>query len=376
MAKAQHILICFHDFNRGGTERIAIAMARHWVERGRQVTILCGSEGSSEGESLRATVDPRVAVVELTPPCPRSLTSRLRLGRAMAGDVARLAPDIVFLPGNFHLPLAPALSRIPGGPPVVSKISNPAVPDGIAGVAVRAVFRLFRASLAGIATMNTGLERDLRAILPDAAIQTLYDPVYVAPDAPARVANPDGLLRVLWAGRFEPQKDVGLALRTMAALHAQTGGRARLVMLGDGVELDAARRQIAAMGLGDVIATPGYVPALDPWVAASDVFFVSSRYEGGPAVAVEAMARGVPVVSTDCSHFLHDIMTTPEAGRIVPGRDPAALAEALVQVAGAGLPALDAFAPLIAHLEPHHCADAYLAWFDAVVAGAPGQIAG
>jgi hypothetical protein len=40
---AQHILICFHDFNRGGTERIALGMAKRWLDQGRRVTILCGA---------------------------------------------------------------------------------------------------------------------------------------------------------------------------------------------------------------------------------------------------------------------------------------------------------------------------------------------
>jgi hypothetical protein len=59
---------------------------------------------------LEDTVDPRIEVVELSPPLPRSLTSRLRLGPAMAPYVERLAPDVIFLPGNFHFPLVPALA--------------------------------------------------------------------------------------------------------------------------------------------------------------------------------------------------------------------------------------------------------------------------
>jgi glycosyltransferase involved in cell wall biosynthesis len=88
----------------------------------------------------------------------------------------------------------------------------------------------------------------------------------------------------------------------------------------------------ARLGLdGQTLVMKGHVPRIDPFLAGAHALFVSSVFEGGPAVAVEALAHGVPVVSTDCSHFLHDIMTIPEAGRIVPSRDPQVLAAALAE---------------------------------------------
>src|SRR5690349_21941828 len=105
--RARTILICLHDFSRGGTERIAIGLAANWTDAGRDVTILCGSEQGG----LRDMVDSRVKVVALDPPVPRGFLSRWRLGRAMARQLARLKPDVIFLPGNFHFLLAPALRR-------------------------------------------------------------------------------------------------------------------------------------------------------------------------------------------------------------------------------------------------------------------------
>src|SRR5258708_7521124 len=64
---ARTILICLHDFSRGGTERIAIGLAANWVDAGRDVTILCGNEQGG----LRDMVDPRVNVVVVDPPIPR-----------------------------------------------------------------------------------------------------------------------------------------------------------------------------------------------------------------------------------------------------------------------------------------------------------------
>ena len=91
---------------------------------------------------------------------------------------------------------------------------------------------------------------------------------------------------------------------------------------------------------------------------------VTSHFEGGPAVAVEALAHGVPVVSTDCSPFLRELLSTEESGRIVPTRDPEALADALLAIRAADAPDPARMAGLIAHLAPGPCADAYLDWFE------------
>ena len=102
---ARRILICLHDFARGGTECIAIGLAADWVDAGRDVTILCGSiEGG-----LRDTVSSKVKVVALDPPVKRGFLSRWRLSRSMGKHLAALQPDVIFLPGNFHALLAGGL---------------------------------------------------------------------------------------------------------------------------------------------------------------------------------------------------------------------------------------------------------------------------
>src|ERR1700727_2129180 len=121
---ARRILICLHDFARGGTERIAIGLAADWVEAGRDVTILCGSiEGG-----LRDTVSSKVKVVALDPPVKRGFLSRWRLSRAMGKHLAALQPDVIFLPGNFHALLAGGLRAADSRPKIALKISNPPVP--------------------------------------------------------------------------------------------------------------------------------------------------------------------------------------------------------------------------------------------------------
>ena len=83
------------------------------------------------------------------------------------------------------------------------------------------------------------------------------------------------------------------------------------------------------------------------------------------AVAVEALAADVPLVSTDCSFLLQDLIVGPEAGVIVRGRNPKALAQALIGTLEH--PAAPGRRPaLAAPFEPGACARAYLQWFDSL----------
>jgi glycosyltransferase involved in cell wall biosynthesis len=304
-----------------------------------------------------------VEVIELDPPIRRSLLSRVWLGPAMARKIATIDPDVIFLPGNYHLPLVPAFSAIPGRGALVAKISNPVLPRGPTSLPARWIMERYHGHVDGVAAMNAGLTRDLTALLPGIKVRTMYDPAFLASLAePARRVPADGCFEVVWAGRFEAQKDVPLALATIKALNHRIP--ARLTMLGDGAGLAAARRRIAKLGLDHVVTTPGHVPGIDDWLESAGALLVTSHFEGGPAVAVEALAQGVPVVATDCSPLLRELLASSEAGHIVPSRDPEALATALLAVRDAGAPDRPRLAALVDHLSPGPCADAYLAWFE------------
>ena len=337
------ILIAMHDFHLGGTERVALMLAAEWQKLGADVTVLCGDQGGG----LRDAVPPGVKVMTLDPPVPRSATSRIVMGQAVRSLALR--PDVVFLPGNFHFFLAPHLKAAMPRAKIALKISNPPVPAGLMGRVATPFFRRATAAVDGFAAMNAGLARQMRSILPGRKVGTLYDPVRMGDAA----HGPRGdTANVLWIGRLEPQKDLALALAVMR----QVPG-ARLTVIGDG-----AQRGLLPP---DVRHVPN-VPDVAPYLAEADALLITSRYEGGPAVAIEALAMGVPVVSTDCSYLLHEVMTTPEAGHIVPLRDPAALAQVLQGVLDAPRPPRELLRFLTHRFAPQACACAYLDWFAAL----------
>ena len=355
---AQRIVIAMHDFFRGGTERVSLTFARLWTDMGRDVTILCGSTDGG----LRDQVDARVPVVVVDPPMHRGPLSRFRLGRLMGAELARLRPDRVYLPGNFHMPLARGMRRSGYEGLIVQKVSNPTLPAGIAGAFVKPFYRFYAQSLDGFAAMNHGLAREAAALTPGKAVTMLRPPfdavtAPVAPPQPRRDA-----WCILWIGRLEPQKDVGLALETLRALNAIHP--AHLTLLGDGVERAQMERQITALGLGDKVMHIANVSDIARHYADADALLVTSRYEGGPAVAVEALAHGTPVVTTDCSYLVHEVLTVPQAGTVVASRAPDVLAAALAEVCGRARPALETLRPLTTPFAPQISARGFLDWFD------------
>ena len=352
---AERIVIVMHDFFRGGTERGAIRLAREWAAAGREVTILCGSLAGG----LREEVDARVKVVALAPEVPRSLLSRLRLGRAMGEVLPGLNADIVFLPGNFHLLLARALKRADPRALLVQQISNPPLPGAFAGLVARPVFRFVARAVDGFAAMNGGLVRQVQALMPQKPVVMLRPPFEIA--APAqRAARSGDPHQILWVGRLEPQKDVKLALATIRALNRIMP--AHLTILGTGALEEEVARQA-----GDQVTLLRHVPDLAAHYASADALLITSHYEGGPAVAVEALAQGTPVVSTDCSPMLREVLTDAASGAIVPSRAPGDLAAALAVVCRSSRPPLDALRAHATPFLPEVSARAYLDWFDRLV---------
>ena len=145
----------------------------------------------------------------------------------------------------------------------------------------------------------------------------------------AALGVPEGALVVGSIGRLSAQKGHRYLLDAAAAVLARKPD-VRFLVVGDGDQEAALRSQVEALGIAPQVIFAGHrsdVPAL---LGALDVFCISSTYEGTPLTLFEAMAAGKTIVSTavdGCREVLQDGAT----GLLVPPRDPAALAEALLR---------------------------------------------
>jgi glycosyltransferase involved in cell wall biosynthesis len=98
-------------------------------------------------------------------------------------------------------------------------------------------------------------------------------------------------------GRLAEVKRQDLLLRAFAAVRREVS-QARLLVVGDGPLRADLEALAASLGLGETVYFAGYQPEPAAYLAAMEVFALTSRSEGMPLVVLEAWAAGVPVVAS------------------------------------------------------------------------------
>ena len=107
---------------------------------------------------------------------------------------------------------------------------------------------------------------------------------------------------------------------------------ARLLLVGDGPGRDNLKQQVSLLGLDDSVLMPGNQSDVAPWLQALDVFALPSyANEGVPQALMQAMAAGVPVISTPVGS-IDELVRHEETGLMVPPQDVAALTAAIARL--------------------------------------------
>ena len=135
---------------------------------------------------------------------------------------------------------------------------------------------------------------------------------------------------VLSVGRFVEPKDQKILLAAWSDV-VRTAPAAVLALVGSGPLEGELRAAVASLGLGDSVRFVTPRPDLASAYSAADIFALSSLWEGLPYVILEAMAHGLPVASTNVDG-IPEAVEDGVSGLLVPPRDPAALADAIVRL--------------------------------------------
>ena len=321
------VLTFLHSFEPGGVERVALRLVRSWREMGVDAPLLMGREDGALREEFAqklaygVPVQPRIGTASW-----ETLWMILRL----PGVIRRTRPDVLFVAGSTYTVVAVAIRLLLGRrcPPIVVKISNDVARRDLPAIA-RAGWRLWLLVQSRFARtwiiMDDAIAVDLPAAMAKRA-RVVHDPAIEM----AQILSSSGgrsarARRFVAIGRLVAQKDYALMIRAFARA-AQ--GDETLTIFGDGAERAALVALVDSLGLSHRIAFAGHVPDAASRLAQFDTLLLSSRYEGVPAVLVEALAAGLSVISTDSGAGVRSLLGGGRYGTIVP-RNELALAAAI-----------------------------------------------
>jgi glycosyltransferase involved in cell wall biosynthesis len=316
----------------GGAERAMISVANYLVDNGWQVDVVFGRPNGP----YRANVDSRASIFDLNVDRLRGMMQPMhRYMRERKPDVvlSALTPcDLVMLFGRMLLGWKARL--------IISIQNHPVEVGRQGGRRLDRFWPFFvrhfygRADCVsgisgGVAVATAGLLGvDVRKVpvIPNPVIAPGFAQLLQeAPEHPW--FHDSGPPVVLAAGRLTKQKDYPTLLRAFKLLLQRRS--ARLVIIGDGEERKELERLARDLGISEHLAMPGFIGNPYCWMRCAQLFVLSSRWEGFANVVAEALACGVPVVSTDCPSGPGEILASGDFGRLVQVGDANALAQAM-----------------------------------------------
>lgn len=355
------VLISFSG--EGGVERMVLNLVEGFAARGIAVDVLAIRADSAHLGSL----PPGVELIDLG-----VRHSALAIG-PLVRYLRRARPMALLAAKDRAIRAAVAARAISGVQcRIVGRLGTnlSAALEGRSGLArwLRvAPMRLFYPHVDHVVCVSDGVREDATRLTGLAAgrLSVVRNPVVTPRLAALARETPehpwivdDTVPLILGAGRLTEQKDFPTLIRAFARLRAQRA--ARLVILGDGRGRARLEQLAAELGVAADVALPGFTPNPYAWMARARLFVLSSAWEGSPNVLTEALALGVPSVSTDCPSGPREILAGGRWGALVPVGDAEGLAAAMAATLDAPQPP-DVLRAAVAAYTRDAAAAAYLA---------------
>jgi len=305
----------------GGAEGVVRDLSACLVERG--VDVVVASAGGVLEESLHAA---GAGTVRL-PQAQRRRSAAVVSGIRLSATIRRMRPDVV-LAHNVGATLVARIGLLAARSrtPLVSTFHGVAAADY--PIAARILRRcsdvvVVVAAAIGDRLVDAGVRSDLVRQIPNGVSTPAR---HGRGEARRRLQLPSTAPIALCAARLTPQKRHDVLLDAWSRLPAE----AVLLIAGEGEQRARIERAVAEGGLTGRVHVLGLRDDIDWLLAAADALVLSSDWEGMPLIVLEALALNLPVVATDVDGLRETCAGT--SARLVPPRDPQALADALMDV--------------------------------------------
>ncbi len=156
------------------------------------------------------------------------------------------------------------------------------------------------------------------------------NPVVVEPEHGPADKNKVGHT-LISMGRLSEEKCFDLLIKAFANIKSDFP-EWRLTILGEGPERETLEQLIDKLDISDIVDLPGNIKHPHPIIREADLYILSSRFEGFPCALCEAMACGLPVISTEYHSGVREIIDDGVNGALVPVGDIDTMSDTMGQL--------------------------------------------
>ncbi|CAP44375.1 glycosyltransferase family 4 protein [Bordetella petrii] len=324
------VLVFIHSLHGGGAERVAADLTAHWAAAGWQVMLVTQADASGDAYALHPAVRREILHTEGAGGGLRGILANVRRVRALRRVLRSFRPDIVL--GMMTTASVLAVLAARGLPCRVIATEHTHPPSQALSGLWQRLRRLTYPRAARVVALTRGTADWLARHVPGSRLAVIPNPVHwpLASGEPMLPPPPAGERRRLLAvGRLHPDKGFDLLIQAYARIAGQHPDW-DLVILGEGDERRRLQAQIDAAGLQERVTMPGRVGNVGDWYRESDLYVLSSRFEGLSNTLLESLASGLPAVCFDCDTGPREVVRDGIDGVLVrPNGDVPALAAAL-----------------------------------------------
>jgi len=220
--------------------------------------------------------------------------------------------------------------------PYVAHVHLDILPSGPLGLLLRPYKKLLLSRVlrdAAYVLVPTDDYRDLirskYTLDPDKVRTLRHGTEHTITERPKSLNKQRSRRRLLFVGRISSQKNIPLLLEAVAAYRRKYGNDIEASLVGDGELMHSVQAQIRSLALEDCVSLCGTLRGneLEVMYQDADLFLLTSQNESFGLVLIEAMAKGLPIVSVDIPAVRNTIING-ENGLLVAA-DPDALATAV-----------------------------------------------
>lgn len=158
---------------------------------------------------------------------------------------------------------------------------------------------------------------------------------YIIPNAVKMINPPNDIVRenkIVAVGRLHPQKNFRMLIKAFSII-VDKFPEYNLCIYGQGNEYENLLNEVSELKIEGKVHFMGFVHNVHQQILSAEIFAMSSDYEGIPNALLEAMALGVPCVSTDClGGGARLLIKNKENGILVPRNDAKAMANAIIEL--------------------------------------------